>query len=103
MSNFIKSYGNNPIRDFEINKLGMHQKLYIYEQWSSMYLYNKHWFGNQVDQGSTIGVCCVCAYTLFYWCTHDFGHVDLYANFFPMILKSFQNFYGSYYCYTLDF
>ena len=55
MSDFIKSYGNNPIRDFEINKLGMHQKLYIYEQWSSIYLHNKHWFGNQVDQGSTIG------------------------------------------------
>ena len=50
-----------------------------------------------------LGVSCICAYTYFYLLTHDFGHVDLCANFFPMILKSFQNFYGSYYCYTFDF
>ena len=39
MSNFIKSYGNNPIRDFEINKLGMHQKLYIYMSNGAQYIY----------------------------------------------------------------
>ena len=51
-----------------------------------------------VWQGSTIGIHWLCTYAYFYWGTHDFGHAyaHIYAQFFPMIFKNFQNFSGSY-------
>ena len=43
------------------------------------------------SQGSTIGICPVCAFAYFYWHMHDFGHAyaDTYAHFFPVIFVSF--------------